>query len=149
MFTGIIQALGKVKNIGQNESGKEFLFECSSVSKGLALGDSVSCNGVCLSATHISKHTFTCYAVKETLSKTSLGQLVTGDSVNFELAMMAETRVGGHFVSGHIDTKVSVSKVESLSDGSIEMSFSIPREFLKYCITKGSIAFNGVSLTIA
>jgi len=149
MFTGIIQGLGKLKKVGETNSGKEFQFECPPLIPEIQLGDSISCNGVCLSATEKFENSFSCYAVKETLDKTNLKHLEQGSLVNFELAMLPNTRMGGHMVNGHVDVTVKVISILKLQDDSVEMTFNIPKEHLKYCIAKGSIALNGVSLTIA
>jgi len=149
MFTGIIQDLGKVDTVVDTQSGREFKFECRQLIRDIRLGDSICCSGVCLSATEIGEHTFSCYAVKETLEKSNLKYLEKGSPVNFELAMLPVTRMGGHIVNGHVDLTVKVIAINNLPDTSIEMSFNIPKEFLKYCIVKGTVALNGVSLTIA
>jgi len=149
MFTGIIQSLGSVKEIKSTESGRHFLFQSPELTPDINRGDSICCSGVCLSAVEVNSQTFLCYAVKETLEKTNLKQMQVGDKVNFELAMLPSTRVGGHFVNGHIDTTVKVVKKHVLPDNTVELSVQIPKEFLKYCVPKGSLALNGVSLTIA
>ncbi len=149
MFTGIIEDLGTLLKATPNDLGIEFLFEPKRILPAIKVGDSVACNGVCLSATSITKNSFCCYAVKETLEKTNLGSLQQGDKVNFELAMGSESRVGGHHVSGHVDGVARVISWNSLQDGSAELWLELPASLQKYCIAKGSIALNGVSLTIA
>ncbi|MBF0431633.1 MAG: riboflavin synthase [Fibrobacteria bacterium] len=149
MFTGIIQEVGKLVRATSKGRGKELAFSCSKILPEIHLGDSVCCNGVCLSATHILDTGFNAFAVGETLSKTNLGKLQAGHEVNMELALLPTTRLSGHYVTGHIDGLAVVSSIQKFSDGSIEMTLTMPDSFSRYCIPKGSVALNGISLTIA
>jgi diaminohydroxyphosphoribosylaminopyrimidine deaminase/5-amino-6-(5-phosphoribosylamino)uracil reductase len=149
MFTGIVEEVGLVGQIVANEKGQEIQILCSKVLSDLALGDSISCNGACLSVTELDNKGFKVYAVAETLSKTALKSWKEGTSVNLERAMLPTTRLGGHWVSGHVDGIGTVHKIETLEDGSWEFTVDLPSEQSRYCISKGSITLNGVSLTIA
>ena len=148
MFTGIIEETGKIKNISSNASGKQFEIQAQRVIEDAHPGDSIAIDGVCLSVTTIGKDVFTVQAVRETLQRTTLDLLRKGDVVNLERAMRADGRFGGHFVQGHVD---GVAKLRSkkIQGESALLFFSIPAELKKYIVPKGSIALNGISLTVA
>jgi len=144
MFTGIIEELGKVRQITNNS----IEIECKTVLEGSKIGDSISVNGVCLTITTLAKDGFTADISPETFKVTALNGLKTGDFVNLERAMVVNGRFGGHIVSGHIDGMgkgVNIKKVGSFYNIEIEL----PSELSKYTIKKGSIGINGISLTIA
>jgi len=149
MFTGIIQEVGSVDVCSPMGQGVKFEFACKKIHSELNLGDSVCCNGVCLSVTEITRGGFCVFSVKKTIESTNLKKLKVRDPINMELALLPSTRMGGHYVSGHIDGTASVSKVHELSDSSKEITLKVPENLTKYCIMKGSVALNGVSLTIA
>jgi len=144
MFTGIIEELGKVRQITSNS----IEIECKTVLEGSKIGDSIAVNGVCLTVTTLSKDGFTADVSPETFKVTALNGLKIGDFVNLERAMGVNGRFGGHIVSGHIDGMgevVNIKKVGSFYNIEIEL----PSELSKYTIKKGSIGVNGISLTIA
>ena len=144
MFTGIIEELGKISKISSNE----VIIECVKVLKDTKLGDSIAVDGVCLTVTRLFENRFSADISPETLKITALNKLKTGDLVNLERAMRADGRFGGHMVSGHIDGKgkcVNIQKVGEFFEFYIELDI----ELAKYVIKKGSIAINGISLTIA
>ena len=150
MFTGIIQEVGTALRITPRGRGKELEFSCRTVFPELKIGDSVACNGVCLTVTELLPGKgFRAFTVGETLSRSNLSELRTGDTVNFELALLPDSRMGGHYVMGHVDSVVDIVKIQNFPDGSREITVSIPGDLTRYCIEKGSIALNGVSLTIA
>jgi riboflavin synthase len=148
MFTGIIQDIGVVKS--HRREGGNINLEISShkLVAGIAVGDSVSISGVCLTATdrRTSERDFAVTAVAESIKRTTLATLRIGDSVNLELALRAGDRLGGHYVQGHIDTTGKLLGVRQ-TEGSWLMTFTYPEDFAQLLIEKGSIAIDGVSLT--
>lgn len=141
MFTGIIEELGKVQKIASNQ----ITIECGIVVQDAKIGDSIAVNGVCLTVTELLSNGFKADISSETLKVTTLGDIKSGDFVNLERAMPANGRFGGHIVSGHIDGKGKFLSVNQ----NCELKFELPTEIIKYVIKKGSIAINGISLTIA
>jgi len=148
MFTGLVQDKGIVEKLKANETGME-IYVSSKISKSLVKGESVCTNGVCLSVAGFFEKGYTVYAVKETLSKTNLGELKIGDAINLELALSASDKMGGHYVTGHADDCAQVIELKKLEDDSAELWIEMPESLIKYCIAQGSLAVNGVSLTIA
>ena len=144
MFTGIIEEIGEIRNITNNSID----IVCKDVLEGTKIGDSISVNGVCLTVTSLLNDGFKADISSETFNITALNQLKTGSWVNLERAMPANGRFGGHIVSGHID---GVGKVVELSGENefFTLIIELPDELLKYTVRKGSIAINGISLTIA
>ena len=144
MFTGIIEEIGKVQNI----TSKNITIECVKVLEDAKLGDSIAVNGTCLTVTKISSNTFEADISPETFKVTALNNLQNGSYVNLERALKADGRFGGHIVSGHIDGKGKYLCCEKFGDFYI-LTFELTSELTKYVIRKGSIAINGISLTIA
>lgn len=146
MFTGIIEETGKVKSIS-SERGS-ILIEASRVLEKTNIGDSIAVNGVCLTVTAIQGNAFSADVMPETLRVSSLEKLVPGSRVNLERAMAADGRFGGHIVSGHID---GTGKIESFKrdENAVWVTVSAPKEILDLIIYKGSIAIDGISLTVA
>ena len=148
MFTGIVEELGNISQIKKTDTGKQFTITAKAIMDDLKVGDSVSVNGVCLTVTTYDESSFNLDLVKETLKKSNLGDLKKGNSVNLERAITLSTRLGGHILQGHVETVgVIMDKVPS-GDGAT-LSVGIDPGFMRYCISKGSIALDGVSLTIA
>ena len=147
MFTGLVEALGKVIKIEKGESSAIFTFDGGSLISQVKLGDSVAVNGVCLTATSVTPTTFTADVMVQTLSLTSLSQLGVESPVNLELATVVDGRMGGHIVQGHVD---GVAKVVSLTPGDkwARFDIEIPEALGKYIVNQGSIAVDGVSLTV-
>lgn len=144
MFTGIIEELGKVKNISTNG----ITIECKTVLEGTNSGDSIAVNGVCLTVRNLTPDSFAADVSPESFRVTVLKDLRCGDFVNLERALPAGGRLGGHFVTGHVDGKgkiLSVSKNAEFYDLKVELD----SDEVKYCVKKGSVAVNGISLTIA
>jgi len=147
MFTGIIEETGIVKSLEMKGGNLHLEVEASFAGK-LKLNESVSHNGACLSVIPLSKTRYEVMAVKETLSRTNLEHLKVGDKINLERSLPANGRIDGHFVQGHIDGTVKCTSVKKLK-GSHEFTFTCKKEDSKYIVEKGSIALNGVSLTVA
>jgi len=147
MFTGLVEALGTVIKIEKGESSAIFTIDGGSLISQVKLGDSVAVNGVCLTATSVTPTTFTADVMVQTLSLTSLSQLGVQSPVNLELATVVDGRMGGHFVQGHVD---GVAKVISLTPGDkwARFDIEIPEALGKYIVNQGSIAVDGVSLTV-
>lgn len=144
MFTGIIEEIGKIRNITNNSID----IVCKDVLEGTKIGDSISVNGVCLTVTAFFNDRFKADVSSETFNVTALKLLKTGSLVNLERAMPANGRFGGHIVSGHIDGMGKVVELSSENEF-FTLIIELPDELLKYTVKKGSIAVNGISLTIA
>ncbi len=150
MFTGIIEEKGFVKSFAKISDGAEIEISCKTVLDDTKIGDSIAINGVCETVTEIStlSGTFKAKVSAETLAVTTFKDLKTGDVVNLERALTLNSRLGGHIVSGHVDSAGKLVSVENLSEF-CNMTFEIPSENSKYIVYKGSVAVNGVSLTVA
>lgn len=148
MFTGIIEEKGKIAGIRKGARSSVLTIEGDVIFSDLKLGDSVAVNGVCLTAAGINGKTFTADVMHETLSRSGLGSLRQGSSVNLERAMAADGRFGGHIVSGHIDGTGSISDIKR-DDNAIWYTVSAPAGIMKYIVEKGSITIDGISLTVA
>ena len=147
MFTGIVESVGTVISLRPYATG--FLLEIDSkldLSRD-AIGDSIAVEGVCLTATIISGSKFTSTASKETVSRSTIGSLKTGSKVNIERALMLSSRLGGHIVLGHVDCVARIRE-KSQAGESIRLRIELDREHSKYVIEKGSIAVDGISLTV-
>ena len=148
MFTGIIEEVGTVSRIQRSGSSSFIEIQAERVLEDLHLGDSIAVNGVCLTVTHFGSGSFRADVMNETLSRSSLGSLATGSPVNLERAMAAGGRFGGHIVSGHIDGTGTISDVKN--DGiAVWYTVSTSSAILRYIVEKGSIAIDGISLTVA
>jgi len=147
MFTGLISELGKVSAITKGDSSAIFTINSPALISEIKLGDSVAVNGVCLTATAITGTSFTADVMVQTLSLTSLSQVSVGSAVNLELAAQLNARMGGHMVSGHID---GVATVVGLTPGEkwLQFDIKVPENLSKYIVNQGSIALDGVSLTV-
>ncbi len=145
MFTGIIECLGKIKNIDINGSNKTFWIE-SDISPKLNIDESVSHDGVCLTVENIKENTHKITAIRETLEKTILAEWKVDDSVNLEMSMLMNGRLDGHIVQGHVDT-TAICVNKKVLDGSTEFTFRFKKKFASLIIEKGSICVNGISLT--
>ncbi len=147
MFTGIIEEAGKVKKVEKFENFIVLDVLCK-FSNELNIGDSVSVNGVCLTVTDIDIDFFRVNIIKETLDKTSLKEIDDNSYVNIERALKLSSRIDGHIIQGHVETTVPiVKKIEF--DNQTTYTIKVAKDYLKYCISKGSIALDGISLTIA
>jgi riboflavin synthase len=147
MFTGIIETLGSVAAVDNAETSSRLTVK-GAVTDGTAVGDSISVNGVCLTATSVEDDSFTADVMAETLRRSTLGDLRTGDPVNLERAATPTTRLGGHLVQGHVD---GVGRLTGRAPAGEfdEVSIELPADLLAYVVEKGSIAIDGISLTVA
>jgi riboflavin synthase len=148
MFTGIIEETGIVRHKEKTGDGYRFSIEASKVLEDAEIGSSISVNGVCLTVIKISGKAFSVDVIEETLKKTNLGSFAIGTKVNLERAMKIQERLDGHFVLGHVDATGNIIGIKELSN-SHEIRISYPEEFDKYLINVGSIAVDGISLTVA
>jgi riboflavin synthase len=148
MFTGIITEIGIVENTKRVGGGVHLKIRASQSSKALRINDSVSINGACQTVIAKSNDAFEAVAVEETLKKTTLGEFRKGEKVNLELAMQLNDRLGGHLVMGHVDCIGKISKIKKLGTSWL-VSVKVPSAFRKYVVPVGSIAVDGVSLTVA
>lgn len=146
MFTGLVEAIGEVKTLKLNSESA--LIEIgTALAQELKIGDSISVSGVCLTATEVSEMGFKADVMRQTLNLTSLGKLVLGDKVNLELAARADSRLGGHIVQGHVDGVANVLE-NSPGEKWNKFALEIPEALTKYIVNQGSIAIDGVSLTV-
>jgi riboflavin synthase len=150
MFTGIIQSIGKVQKVTKKGDSIRFVVKpgAKHFLKDVKTGDSISINGACMTVENKDKGKFEFTTIKESLSKTNLGNLNTGNSVNLEKSLTLQSKLDGHIVQGHVDTTGAIKKIDSLKD-SHEFFIEFSSKFKKNIIEKGSIGINGVSLTIA
>lgn len=148
MFTGLVEDLGRVAALDATDDGVRLTLS-TSLTPQIGLGDSVAVNGVCLTAVTIDGGAFTADVMHESLRRSSLGELAAGDPVNLELALRADARLGGHIMQGHVDGLARVTGVED--DGFARVVTITPEDpgLLRYVVEKGSIAVDGVSLTVA
>lgn len=147
MFTGIIEELGTVKDIKKDSKGARLSITAKTVLDGLKIGDSITVNGACLTAVNISNSSFEVDIAPETLKKTNLYELKTGGKVNLERALRPSDRFGGHIVTGHIDA-AGVIKEKKKEGNSYLFFIEAPKEILRYIVQKGSVAIDGISLTV-
>jgi riboflavin synthase len=148
MFTGIVEEMGSVKALRRDAGAARLTVSASAVLGGTVLGDSISVNGVCLTVVDLGKDTFSADVALETLKVTNLGELTAGDRVNLERALQLSARIGGHLVSGHVDAVGRIRQRREEGNG-WRIFIDAPETVLRYVIKKGSIAIDGISLTVA
>jgi len=148
MFTGIIEELGRVHSIEQRDENARIVIEARTVLTDTKHGDSISVNGVCLTALDLQPDSFAADVSKETLDRSTLGSLKPGAPVNLERPVTLSTRLGGHIVQGHVDARGSLVSVVNHGE-SWTFRFSYPQEIGRFLVHKGSVAVEGISLTIA
>jgi len=148
MFTGIIEELGSVREIEKRGDDARIVIEARTVTEGSRDGDSIAVNGVCLTALEVKPDSFAADVSKETLFRSTLGNLKEGSPVNLERAVTPATRLGGHIVQGHVDGRGKFLASENHGD-SWTFRFAYPKEIARYVVFKGSITVEGISLTIA
>lgn len=148
MFTGIIEELGTVERVTRGRVSAILAIRAEAILSDLKIGDSVAVNGVCLTATSLTGHGFTADVMHETLDRSSLAGLGPGSPVNLERAMAADGRFGGHIVAGHVDGVGTITAIEQ-DDNAIWFTITAPEQVLRYVVEKGSIAIDGISLTVA
>ena len=150
MFTGIVEGVGtvnKISKITKNRSAIEMTIDLGKQVKGLKIGQSVALNGVCLTATKITKSKCIFEMIEETTKKTDLGNLKVGGVVNIERSLKAGDRLEGHFVLGHVDGVAIIKKILK-KPKEVQVYFEVPKTLAKYVVKKGSIAIDGISLTV-
>ena len=148
MFTGIVRELGRVASAEGGAEGVRLVLDAPLTAAASDVGDSVSVNGCCLTAEAVESGAIAMHAVPETLARTTLAALRAGDAVNLELAVRAGEPLGGHYVQGHVDAVGRVQSVEAEGEG-LRVFVEAPDDVLRYCVEKGSITVDGVSLTVA
>ncbi len=148
MFTGIVEEIGTVTQIKKGQNSSVLSIQGSRIFEDLHMGDSVAVNGVCLTVSGLNRQSFDADTTSETLARTSLGALRTGSNVNLERAMSSNGRFGGHIVTGHVGGIGTIMQIRR-DDRTVWITFSAGPEILKYIIEKGSIAVDGISLTVA
>jgi riboflavin synthase len=150
MFTGIIEEVGGVTRISNENGNRRLTVSSSQLVKELKQGDSIAVSGVCLTAVDISPKTFTADLAEETWKRTSFSRIKAGALVNLELPMRADGRFGGHIVQGHVDGTGKFLALKKLPDGGgYALNIEIPSELARYVIFKGSLCIDGISLTVA
>ena len=150
MFTGIIEGIGKIEKISKNTKNRSAIrmtVNLGKHAKGLKIGQSVALNGVCLTATKLTKSNCIFEMIEETTLKTDLGNLKPGDIVNIERSLKTGDRLEGHFVLGHVDGVGIIKKIQN-KPKEVQVWFEIPKKLSKYVVKKGSIAVDGISLTV-
>jgi len=147
MFTGIVEELGRVVRLETVEDSARLTVEAPTVTQDVNLGDSVSVNGCCLTVTAVQGSTFTADLMAETLTRTTLGSQAPGDPVNLERALRASDRLGGHIVQGHVDATAEVLDHHRGEHWDL-LRIGLPQEIARYVAVKGSVALDGVSLTV-
>lgn len=148
MFTGIVRERGHIASIQESADGVRLTVEATATARDADVGDSIAINGVCLTVASANDGALAFDAVPETLSRSSLGRLRAGDEVNLEPALRAGDPIGGHYVQGHVDAVGSVRSFDRDTDGGVRAWFDASPDVLRYVIEKGSIAVDGVALTV-
>lgn len=148
MFTGLVEECGVCLGLEPIDGGGRLIVQTGAVIEDLRVGDSLAVNGCCLTVASGERGRFAFDLLAETLRKTNLGELKAGDRVNLERALAAQGRLGGHFVQGHIDDTASVRDSTPVAND-LHLVFNTPPQLAKYIVYKGSVAINGVSLTVA
>ncbi|MDQ2710998.1 MAG: riboflavin synthase [Acidobacteriota bacterium] len=149
MFTGIVEEVGTVLEFEPRSSGARLTIGCSSVLADAIPGASIAVNGTCLTAVELSSNRWSADLAQETLERTNLGDLEPGASVNLERPLRASGRLDGHFVLGHIDGTAEVLSLEGLGDDNWWLRIRVPATLSRYIVSKGSLAVDGISLTVA
>ena len=150
MFTGIVEGIGKIEKISKNTKNRsaiQMTVNLGKYAKGLKIGQSVALNGVCLTATKLTKSNCIFEMIEETTNKTDLGNLKPGDIVNIERSLKTGDRLEGHFVLGHVDGVGVIKKIQN-KPKEVQVWFEVPKKLSKYVVKKGSIAVDGISLTV-
>lgn len=148
MFTGLIEEIGTIRSVSSISGGKRFSIHAKTILDDVKIDDSVSVNGVCLTVTGLGLDFFDATAVTETLGRSTLDSFYAGNPVNLERALCLKDRLGGHLVQGHVDGLGVVRQIHQDGTGTV-VDIEIPSSICRYVIEKGSIALNGVSLTVA
>lgn len=149
MFTGIVEELGRVAELQTVATGARLAVTCKSVLQDLTLGGSVAVNGACLTAVELREDGFAADLAPETLRRTNLGELKFGSPVNLERPLRASSRLDGHFVLGHVDGRGEIITLNDLGGDNWWLTLRVPEDLVRYVVAKGSLAVDGISLTVA
>jgi riboflavin synthase len=149
MFTGIIEELGRVIEFQPHQTGARLIVACSAILADATVGASIAVNGVCLTAVELTPDHFAADVAPETLNRTNLGSLSPGSVVNLERPLHANSRLDGHFVLGHVDATAEIVSLDALGDQNWWLKIKIPSHLSRYIVSKGSLAVDGISLTVA
>jgi riboflavin synthase len=149
MFTGIIEEVGRIAGLEDRATGLGLCVACSTVLEGMGIGASIAVNGTCLTAVQIGVDRWWADVAPETLKRTNLGDLQCGSAVNLERPLRADSRLDGHFVLGHVDGTAEIISLNPLGDDNWWLQIRVPAELTRYIVTKGSVALDGISLTVA
>jgi riboflavin synthase len=148
MFTGIIKETGKITDVRESHESKELSISCNAIRQGLGIGDSVAVNGCCLTVKRLNSEGFTADISYSTLNSTTFKYVNPGEAVNLEDSLRLSDKLGGHFVTGHIDTTIKFLGIKKIGN-SFELSLELPQQFYSNIAAKGSVAVDGISLTVA
>jgi riboflavin synthase len=149
MFTGIVEELGRVLSLNREETGARLTVSCTGVIQDATLGASIAVNGTCLTAVRLGSDYFSADLAPETLKRTNLGELQPSAPVNLERPLRANSRLDGHFVLGHVDGTAEIVALDSLGDDNWWLRIRVPNHLTRYIVSKGSLAVDGISLTVA
>jgi riboflavin synthase len=149
MFTGIIEELGRVVAFEPKHTGAQVTITCSAILQDAHVGASIAVNGACVTAVELSAESFSADLAPESLKRTNLGHLKPESRVNLERPLRANSRLDGHFVLGHVDSTAEVASIEALGHGNWWLRIRMPPELMRYVVYKGSLALDGISLTVA
>ena len=149
MFTGIVEELGHVLELEAKATGARLTVECAGILADATLGASIAVNGACVTAVELGAEHFSADLAPETLKRTNLGALRAGAVVNLERPLRAQGRLDGHFVLGHVDSTAEIESLQGLGDDNWWLRIRAPRELMRYIVNKGSVAVDGISLTVA
>jgi riboflavin synthase len=149
MFTGIVEELGRVLSLEDRETGARLTIKCSGVLHDATLGASIAVNGTCVTAVQLSSDRFSADLAPETLKRTNLGDLQPDAPVNLERPLRANSRLDGHFVLGHVDDTAEIVALDALGDDNWWLRIHVPSQLTPYIVSKGSLAVDGISLTVA
>jgi len=147
MFSGIVEELGQVEGLARRGNATLLKIKAVKTLEDTRIGDSIAVNGVCLTVVKIEKGDFIFEVIPQTLQNTNLGKLKSGERVNLERSLRLGDRLSGHFVSGHIDCPGIIRK-KNYRSGNLALEIAVPAQFIKYCLDKGSVAVDGISLTL-
>jgi riboflavin synthase len=149
MFTGIVEELGVVESLECQATGAKLTIRCSRVLAEATLGASIAVNGTCVTAVELAEDRFSADLAPETLKRTNLGDLHAGSLVNLERPLQANSRLDGHFVLGHVDATAEIASLDALGDDNWWLRIRVPEALTRYVVEKGSLAVDGISLTVA
>ena len=149
MFTGIIEELGRVRTLELKPASARLVVECSSMPQDATVGASISVNGACLTVVALAADHFAADLAPETLNRTNLGALTAGSAVNLERPLRANARLDGHFVLGHVDATAEIVELRLLGENNWWLTIRAPIALTRYIVEKGSLAVDGISLTVA